>query len=148
MRLASLVEVHLLGVIVTLDRPKSGEQSGQLVRGVWKAVQVIEILRETAAGLRVDDLRERTGYSRTTVYRILKTLTACDYMLRDSGGVYRLNDAVLLPSTGQMHRVIASTGWAERSGSQNDAEVGYEMWGVRFDVGGRRVSARRRRSNG
>ena len=110
---------------------------------MWKAIQVIEVLRETPTGLRVDDLRELTGYSRNTVYRILRTLTACDYMLRDSGGVYRLNDAVLLPSTGQMHRVIASTNSAERSGSQNDVEVGYEMWGVRFDLGGRRVSARR-----
>jgi hypothetical protein len=132
---------------MTLDRTKSGEQPGQLVLGVWKAIQVVEILREMPAGLRADDLRERAGYSRTTVYRILKTLTACDYILRDSGGVYRLNDEVLLPSTGQMHRAIASTNSEEQSASQNDADVGFEMWGVRFDLDGRRVSAHRRCSN-
>ena len=69
--------------------------SSYLVPCVFKAVQMIEALRGATTGLRVEDLRNMTGYSRTTIYRILRTLAACRYIVRNSKGVYRLNHSVV-----------------------------------------------------
>ena len=69
--------------------------SNYLVPCVFKAVQMIEALRRVRTGLRVEDLRSMTGYSRTTIYRILRTLAACGYIVRNSRAIYRLNYSVV-----------------------------------------------------
>lgn len=77
-----------------LHRSNLSRSSSYLVPCVFKAVQMIETLREPQRGLRVEDFRSITGYSRSTIYRILRTLVACQYVIRDSGGAYRLNHSV------------------------------------------------------
>jgi hypothetical protein len=74
-----------------LQESNPSRNSTYLVPCVLKAVHMIETLRKTSAGLRVENLRGMTGYPRTTIYRILRTLVACGYIVRNSGGVYRLN---------------------------------------------------------
>lgn len=74
-----------------LQESSHSRNSSYLVPCVFKAVHMIEALRETGTGLRVEDLRRMTGYPRTTIYRILRTLIACGYIDRTSGGSYRLN---------------------------------------------------------
>src|SRR5271167_310255 len=79
-----------------LNRPNVSRSASYLVPCVLKAVQLMEILRSAPAGLRVEDLRSTTRYSRSMIYRILRTLTACEYVIRGAGGLYRLKDAVLV----------------------------------------------------
>jgi DNA-binding IclR family transcriptional regulator len=66
-----------------------------IVPCVVKAVCMVEILRKSQTGLRVEDLRSMTGYSKSTIYRILRSLTWCEYLFRDAGGFYRLNHDVI-----------------------------------------------------
>jgi IclR helix-turn-helix domain len=77
------------------DESDVPRNSSYLVPCVFKAVQMIEALREARTGLRVEDFLGRTGYSRSTIYRILRTLSVCDYIVRASGGVYRLNRSII-----------------------------------------------------
>jgi hypothetical protein len=69
----------------------SGPKEAKFVPCVIKAVHMIEVLREAGTGPRVENLQNVTGYPRTAIYRILRTLIACEYIRRDSGGSYRLN---------------------------------------------------------
>lgn len=103
-----------------------------LVPCVFKAVQMIDALREPQGRLRVEDFRSTTGYSRTTIYRILRTLVACDYLIRDSGGYYRLNHA-LIPAAGRLIQT-------------NDKNVGFERWGIQFRDNGARVNSELRKT--
>ena len=115
-----------------LHESKLTRNSSYLVPCLFRAVHMIEALRETSTGLRVEDLRSMTGYPRTTIYRILRTLAACRYVIRNSGGIYRLNDS-------------AATGAGRRSADEEDGakfvihiepENGrvaeFERWGIRF----------------
>ena len=78
-----------------LNGPTVPRNSGYLVPCVFKAVQMIQALRVARVGLRVEDFLGMTGYSRSTVYRILRTLTACEYIVREAGGVYHPNHSVI-----------------------------------------------------
>lgn len=113
--------------------------SSYLVPCVFKAVQMIEALRETRAPLRVEDFVGMTGYSRSTIYRILRTLVACGYLIRGSGGCYRLN-----------HAVVATADAATRNKQDNSElgrhlqasgrNIGFERWGIQFRGNGTRVN--------
>jgi len=109
-----------------------------LVPCVFKAVQMIEALREARAGMRVEDFRVRTGYSRSTIYRILRTLSACKYAIRDRGGFYRLNYEVVAPANGST-RTGSDAGHFRRPMQQDERQPGFERWGVRFCANGGRT---------
>lgn len=53
-----------------------------------KALMVMEVLRGTKRPVNIGELVEKTGISRTTVYRILRTLSAYGYLPDGSEGVY------------------------------------------------------------
>jgi len=108
--------------------------SNYLVPCVFKAVQMIEALRRVRTGLRVEDLRSMSGYSRTTIYRILRTLAACGYIRRESGGSYRLNYAIV-PAVGR--RDDEYDRQPEFPSEPNGAHRGgFERWGIRFRENG------------
>jgi len=93
---------------------------------------MIEALRETGTGLRVEDLRSMTGYPQTTIYRILRTLVACQYVIRDSGGSYLLNHS-MAPAVGKGSRNGDDGGeFGFRSKPDDNHLAGFERWGVRF----------------
>lgn len=120
---------------------RSHSQSpGYLVPCVLKAVRMIDALRETRRGLRVEEFRVMTGYSRSTIYRILRTLVACDYLTRGSGGFYRLNHAVVTP-VGPTARTRESTREPARTPPENDRHLEFERWGIRFCGNGARMNA-------
>jgi hypothetical protein len=79
-----------------LGRPVDPLSRNYIVPCVMKTIQMVEILRKTQAGLRVEDLRSMTGYPPSTIYRILRTLMAYQYAFRDNGGRYRLNNDVVI----------------------------------------------------
>jgi hypothetical protein len=122
-----------------LHGSKVSSTASHLVPCVVKAVQIIEALRTAQSGLRVEDFVGATGYARSTVYRILRTLMACDYVRRDRRGAYHLNQGVI--------GVAEEDAWAgsdpARGASHlpaSGAHLEFERWGVRFRCGGRRAS--------
>lgn len=113
--------------------------SSYLVPCVFKAVRMIEALRETQGGLRVEDFRSATGYARSTIYRILRTLVACDYLVRGSGGYYRLNH-ILVTAADAPARSNQEVREFGRHLQANDRNVGFERWGVQFRDDGTRIN--------
>jgi len=95
--------------------------TGDAALCVLKVVHVVEALRGASGGLRVAQLLSITGYSRSTLYRILKTLARCGYILCDGEGTYRLNQMVIR---------IAESRHKE-----------FERWGIRFRADGKRAAA-------
>ena len=57
---------------------------------IAKAIDISEYLRVSDSGLSVKDIQRLTGYSSSTIYRILRTLVAFGYVGRDLSGCYRL----------------------------------------------------------
>jgi IclR helix-turn-helix domain len=120
--------------------PAISKAPGYLVPCVFKAVQMLEALRKMQVGLRVEDFLLLTGYSRSTIYRILRTLTACSYVVRGPGGTYRLDPAVIrnaensIPACGCRGASLAAT-------VPNGADEEFERWGIRFGPAGRRAAA-------
>lgn len=55
-----------------------------------KALDVIELLEQHHAPLTLEDVYQRTHISKTSVYRILKTLVHRGYIAQSQGGQYRL----------------------------------------------------------
>jgi hypothetical protein len=132
-------EDHYAEVNRMLQESNLSRNSSYLVPCVLKAVHMIQALRETGAGLRVEDLRKMTGYSRTTIYRILRTLAACGYIFRNSGGVYRLNYQVITaPGRGAANRQDGGR-FATHIKPENGQVAEFERWGVRFRGDGARM---------
>jgi hypothetical protein len=67
------------------------ESESYIVPMIARAIDISELLQGFDSGLRVKGIKQLTGYSESTVYRILRTLVAFGYVLRDSSGAYRLN---------------------------------------------------------
>jgi hypothetical protein len=123
-----------------LQESDRSRNTSYLVPCVFKAVQMIEALREVGEGLGVETLRSMTGYSRTTIYRILRTLIVCGYIRRTSGGCYRLNAVV--PSVGESSRDDEYGSQLEFFPKPNGAHrVGFERWGIRFRENGARMDS-------
>jgi ribose transport system substrate-binding protein len=55
-----------------------------------KALDVIELLEQDNASLTLEDVYQKTKISKTSVYRILKTLVHRGYLAQTQGGQYRL----------------------------------------------------------
>jgi len=109
------------------DNPRG---DSYIVPCVFKAIQLVELLRAHRAGLSVEDLLKITGYSRSTTYRILRTLTACRYAFRNEG-TYRLNQKVVNPIDGADPRTTAAE--ASQTDQREPCEMlGFERWGVHF----------------
>ena len=55
-----------------------------------KALDVIELLEQQHAPLTLEDVYQKTHISKTSVYRILKTLVHRGYLAQSQNGQYRL----------------------------------------------------------
>jgi IclR helix-turn-helix domain len=62
-----------------------------IVPMIARAIEISELLLRIGSGLRVREIHERTGYSESTIYRILRTLVAFGYVVRDANGFYAPN---------------------------------------------------------
>ena len=101
--------------------------------------------REGRSGLRVEDFRSMTGYARSTFYRILRTLVACDYIICGAGGYYRLNYAVVA-TTGATRRITEEGGEFDRHLQADDPHHGFERWGTQFRGNGTRINTHPRKT--
>ncbi len=55
-----------------------------------KALDVIELLEKASGPINLEDVYQQTRISRTSVYRILKTLVHRGYVAQNQSGEYRL----------------------------------------------------------
>ena len=53
-----------------------------------KALNIMRLIETSERPMNIQEICEATGYSKTTVYRILRTLAAHGYMPNGSNGVY------------------------------------------------------------
>lgn len=70
--------------------PKTKIKRLYLIPILSKALDVIELLEESHASVTLDDVYQKTRISKTSVYRILKTLVHRGYVAQGQNGLYRL----------------------------------------------------------
>jgi ribose transport system substrate-binding protein len=70
--------------------PKAKIKRLYLIPILSKALDVIELLEENHAPVSLEDVFQRTKISKTSVYRILKTLVHRGYVAQAQNGLYRL----------------------------------------------------------
>jgi Fic family protein len=64
-----------------------------------KALVIIEVLKNSERPLNVDELTTITGIAKSTVYRILRTLSAYGYLPSGADGIYSFRRVPQLQST-------------------------------------------------
>jgi hypothetical protein len=62
-----------------------------LVPVVARAIDISERLQHCRRSLTVEDIHVLTGYPKSTIYRILRTLAAFGYVEKDFHGTYKLS---------------------------------------------------------
>jgi AraC-like DNA-binding protein len=67
---------------------RSEVHQNYLVPVLSKAIKIIRLLENNDKPLKVDEIARQTGVSHSTTYRILRTLSAHNYMPEGSAGVY------------------------------------------------------------
>lgn len=70
--------------------PKAKVKRLYLIPILSKALDVIELLEQDHASLSLEDVYQKTHISKTSVYRILKTLVHRGYVAQAQNGLYRL----------------------------------------------------------
>jgi len=67
---------------------------------VMRALDILEFLRRTNLALKMDEIAAQTNTSRTSTYRIIRTLVIRGYLSESLNGQYRFNtlNPVLTPS--------------------------------------------------
>jgi DNA-binding IclR family transcriptional regulator len=60
-----------------------------LIPVLSKALDILELLRNERGGLTLEAIYQRSSISKTTVYRIVKTLAHRGYLAHSQDGVYR-----------------------------------------------------------
>ncbi len=70
--------------------PKEKIKRLYLIPILSKALDVIELLEQDHAALSLEDVYQKTNISKTSVYRILKTLVHRGYLAQTQNGLYRL----------------------------------------------------------
>ena len=70
--------------------PKAKVERLYLIPILSKALDVIELLEQDHAAVSLEDVYQKTHISKTSVYRILKTLVHRGYVAQAQNGLYRL----------------------------------------------------------
>ncbi len=81
-------------------RPNIGTQTGDapldqtyVVPILVKALAILDTLRTSPSGMRLDDLSRTTGVARSTTYRIVRTLVLSEHLVHCRNGLYRTRRA-------------------------------------------------------
>ena len=84
--------------------PKAKIKRLYLIPILSKALDVIELLEESHAPVSLEDVFQRTKISKTSVYRILKTLVHRGYVAQAQNGLYRLVSALAVSASASPSR--------------------------------------------
>ena len=91
-------------MVLCIDRMRSDKQNSTHqynIELVDKVVRLLEALRETPAGLTLQELATRTGYVKSSIHRAVQSLKHHGYVEQPaSGGPYRLGVKILLLARG------------------------------------------------
>jgi ribose transport system substrate-binding protein len=72
------------------NRTKTSPSRLYLIPVLSKALDILELLQQENPPKSLEEIYQRTSISKTTVYRILKTLTHRGYLAQSENGLYRL----------------------------------------------------------
>jgi hypothetical protein len=61
-----------------------------IVPVLLKSVQILELLGKAPVGLRIEQIHQRTGFAKTTIYRIVRTLVVSGYLVHSGDGTYSI----------------------------------------------------------
>src|SRR5271157_2693669 len=70
--------------------PRTKIKRHYLIPILSKALDVLELLENSHVPVALEDIYRKTGISKTSVYRILKTLVHRGYVAQAQDGLYRL----------------------------------------------------------
>lgn len=71
-------------------QPRSSPPRLYLIPVLSKALDILELLQKESQAKSLEEIFQQTRFSKTTVYRILKTLTHRGYVAQSENGLYRL----------------------------------------------------------
>ncbi len=71
-------------------QPRTGPPRLYLIPVLSKALDILELLQKESQPKSLEEIFQQTNFSKTTVYRILKTLTHRGYIAQSENGLYRL----------------------------------------------------------
>lgn len=66
----------------------------EYVQSVVKALDILKIVSESSAGIRLNEISEQMGQKNTTVHNLVRTLTAKGYLKKDNNNKYSLGNSV------------------------------------------------------
>jgi len=66
-----------------------------LIPVLLKALNILSLLHQADNPLTVDTIHRQLGYPKSTIYRILRTLSACGYLPEGASGVYKFTKSRL-----------------------------------------------------
>jgi hypothetical protein len=75
--------------VIAAGSIRSRPSQAYIVPMVARAIVIWERLQQSSGALSIDYLCDVTGYSRTSIYRILRTLAIFGYVVRESPGEYK-----------------------------------------------------------
>jgi IclR family acetate operon transcriptional repressor len=88
------------------DRVKRAEDGGQYFsRAVGKALEALELLQLRQESMTLDEIARQVQLSKTSIFRLLRTLEASEYVVTSGWGKYKLAPGV---------QAIVSTQWLAR----------------------------------
>src|SRR2546429_870365 len=103
-----------------------------------KALDVLELMQKENTPRTLEEIYQRTNISKTTVYRILKTLVHRGYLAHSENGLYRLVSRprkVRFGFGGESSEMPFSEGVRESlQAAANSAGVGFVCLGNHFDA--------------
>jgi DNA-binding IclR family transcriptional regulator len=69
--------------------------SNDLVQSLLRGLDILSLVGDSEGGIRLNDLSERMGLKKTTVYNLARTLAARNFVKRDNESGYTLGPAVI-----------------------------------------------------
>lgn len=65
-----------------------------IVPVLLKSIQILELLKNSRCGLRIERIQQKTGFAKTTVYRIVRTFVVGGYVRHHVNGTYTYQPGV------------------------------------------------------
>ncbi|MFJ9128627.1 IclR family transcriptional regulator [Streptomyces sp. NPDC102340] len=114
--------------------PADTESGRGLVKSAERTARIMETLAESADGLSLSGLQERTGYPRSSLYALLRTLTTLKWIETSDGEqTYGIGPRALLAGTAYLDRDPALP-FAVQQLESLRAETGYTVHYARLDA--------------
>ncbi|MGY0491542.1 IclR family transcriptional regulator [Streptomyces sp. WG-D5] len=114
--------------------PADSESGRGLVKSAERTARIMETLAESADGLSLSGLQERTGYPRSSLYALLRTLTTLKWIETSDGEqTYGIGPRALLAGTAYLDRDPALPLAVQQLESLR-AETGYTVHYARLDA--------------